>query len=329
MLSVVLVNWNGWSDTIACVQSLLAGEYAPARIIVVDNDSSDGSIEALTSWSEGHLDPLRSNHQHAPPPDVRPRFFRVATADRWDDPELSMAAFDAAAQAASEIPLFIIRAARNGGFGFGCNVGLRLGHWLGSDGHWLLNNDCVVTSQCLVQVATAIHSSPDTLFGTVLRHYHRPDRIQAVGGGWMSRLTGMIKVHTQPSPAPRLNFINGASLILSRRCLESVGHFDESIFMYFEENDYCLRAENKGFRFGLVPVDVYHKLGGSQGGGATAFAWLNVLTNKHYVLKKNLGWGLWTLVFFGMLAARSILPQRGDASRIAARSLLRKLAFGR
>lgn len=46
----IVVNWNGWRDTTACVESLLALDYAPAQILVCDNGSGDGSPEHLRAW---------------------------------------------------------------------------------------------------------------------------------------------------------------------------------------------------------------------------------------------------------------------------------------
>ena len=36
---VVLLNWNGWRDTIACLQSLLQSREVQLRVIVCDNAS--------------------------------------------------------------------------------------------------------------------------------------------------------------------------------------------------------------------------------------------------------------------------------------------------
>ncbi len=44
---VVVVNWNRWDDTAACVASALAGEYSNLRVVVIDNGSTVGSGAVL------------------------------------------------------------------------------------------------------------------------------------------------------------------------------------------------------------------------------------------------------------------------------------------
>src|SRR5438477_3617076 len=48
---IVVLNWNGLTDTLACVESLRELHYAERRVIVVDNGSTDGSVGALRSAS--------------------------------------------------------------------------------------------------------------------------------------------------------------------------------------------------------------------------------------------------------------------------------------
>ncbi len=47
LVFIVLLNWNGWRDTIVCLESLQLLEYSCYRILVVDNASTDGSVELI------------------------------------------------------------------------------------------------------------------------------------------------------------------------------------------------------------------------------------------------------------------------------------------
>ena len=46
---IVVLNWNGQTDTLACLESLQQLHYAERRVVVVDNGSTDGSVDALRS----------------------------------------------------------------------------------------------------------------------------------------------------------------------------------------------------------------------------------------------------------------------------------------
>ena len=47
MVSIILVNYNGYQDTIECIKSLNKMDYAEYKVIVVDNCSTDNSFEVL------------------------------------------------------------------------------------------------------------------------------------------------------------------------------------------------------------------------------------------------------------------------------------------
>ena len=46
-VAVVVLNWNGWKDTVACVESLQNLDYGNFQVLVVDNGSTDGSADHL------------------------------------------------------------------------------------------------------------------------------------------------------------------------------------------------------------------------------------------------------------------------------------------
>lgn len=60
-LYIVIVNWNLKEDTLACVDSLIIAGAQVDHIIVVDNASSDGSVEALRQRFSATLPIIESN----------------------------------------------------------------------------------------------------------------------------------------------------------------------------------------------------------------------------------------------------------------------------
>lgn len=70
MTAIIILNWNGADDTLACLESLTKAEGS-FRAYVVDNGSSDDSVQRIGEWLEGHpafdgrLVPLDKNYGFA------------------------------------------------------------------------------------------------------------------------------------------------------------------------------------------------------------------------------------------------------------------------
>lgn len=52
-VDVVVLNWNGWQDTLDCLASLARLDYPDFRLLVVDNGSSDGSAARISAAMPG------------------------------------------------------------------------------------------------------------------------------------------------------------------------------------------------------------------------------------------------------------------------------------
>jgi GT2 family glycosyltransferase len=50
---IVVLNWNGWQDTIECLESLLKLNYPNFQVVIVDNGSTDESIAKIGAWIAG------------------------------------------------------------------------------------------------------------------------------------------------------------------------------------------------------------------------------------------------------------------------------------
>jgi len=46
-VAIIILNWNGWKDTIECLESVFRNTYPKYQVIVVDNGSTDGSMEKI------------------------------------------------------------------------------------------------------------------------------------------------------------------------------------------------------------------------------------------------------------------------------------------
>ena len=55
-VSIIILNWNGWKDTMECLESLYKINYPNYDIIVIDNDSKDESIEKIKEYCNGKIE---------------------------------------------------------------------------------------------------------------------------------------------------------------------------------------------------------------------------------------------------------------------------------
>lgn len=82
-----------------------------------------------------------------------------------------------------------------------------------------------------------------------------------------------------------VDWVSGASLMLRRKALEETGLLDENFFLYFEDNDLCLRLRQKGWKVYFNPmVEVVH-LGGvvkNEPARAEYYHSLLYFYSKHY-----------------------------------------------
>src|SRR5271156_1373735 len=64
-VACILLNWNGWRDTIECLESVFRLNYPDVQVVVCDNASSDGSLERVKEWARGAISAESAN------PDLR------------------------------------------------------------------------------------------------------------------------------------------------------------------------------------------------------------------------------------------------------------------
>lgn len=248
---IILVNWNGWADTLECLESLRGLSYPDFSIVVCDNGSSDDSLQKISDWA------IRHKISHA----------ELPVSDHADVVPVTPSPL-----------LSVVRIGENRGFAGANNIGLRLGLQRGDvDYFWLLNNDTVVEPGALSSLVARMEQNQCIgLCGSTLLLYHDRQRIQALGGGHYCRWVGLPWHYRRFSSRwrgsvdrdraeARMNYVEGASMLASRRFIETIGLMCEDYFLYFEETDWALRAAGR-FKLGYAPDSVvYHKIGSSIG----------------------------------------------------------------
>lgn len=289
---IVIVNWNGWQDTIECLESVFHLEQSPFRVIVCDNASSDGSIEKIKDWAGGNLQAnsisepqLHKRLQKSPL--VKPvNFIVLDNSQAFSNLDLS------------DTPLVLIRTGDNLGFAGGNNVGLRFAMaQTDLEYAWLLNNDTVVEMGALKALLDRmVDNSRIGICGSTVIYYHEPDKVQAFGGAryfpWagmsmhIGRFSPRLRYLASEQVEPSLDYVMGASMLVSRHYLSEVGLMEESYFLYCEELDWALRGREQ-FELGYAPKSfVYHKSGASIGSGRLLSA--RSLLAEYYLTKNRM-----------------------------------------
>ena len=76
------------------------------------------------------------------------------------------------------------------------------------------------------------------------------------GAARVGLISRVLHKHIVPLPIPaettRVDWLAGASMLMRRQVLEQIGLFDETFFLYFEETDLCLRAQRAGWHTDYV-----------------------------------------------------------------------------
>lgn len=272
LVYIIIVNWNGWRNTVECLESVFRIDYPNFRVIICDNFSKDNSLKYLHAWANGELNFLSYSpdfiKKHTFPPVKKPiNVFEIEQSQLPVSHDILQ----------NNEKLIFIKARKNLGFSGGNNLGLRFALDIGEfDFIWLLNNDTVVTKSTLSEMIIKVNNKPKIgICGSTLLYYDKPNIIQALGGGvynkWLgrTRFIGTFQQYNQSinryNKSQKMSFVSGASMLLRKEAISQAGLFTEIYFLYFEELDYLKKLKDK-FELDYAHHSmVYHKEGESIG----------------------------------------------------------------
>ncbi len=176
----------------------------------------------------------------------------------------------------------VVEAGRNGGYGAGCNLGAAE---VETDAVFFVNPDARLapgTTDALLgeladpRVAAAGPSSIDPMTMHAEAAGREPTLRSTIGHFLLlGRLPGVrrwfpaLQVPAGSLRTPSdVDWVGGAALLVRRQPFDTIGGFDESIFLYMEDVDLCRRLREHGWRIRFVPqLRVTHEMGGSQTDG--------------------------------------------------------------
>jgi GT2 family glycosyltransferase len=233
---VLIVNFNSANDTILCVDSLLAMEFQDFAIVVVDNGSTDHSLDVLNL----ELGKKKDFEFHS---SIRPKYQIIRK-------------------------ITLINAANNGGFAFGNNVFLKnylINH---EQFIWLLNPDTQVHPLCLGNLYSQFITLDKSIVGCTIYNYQYRDVLISYGLNTINKFTATVNEIIKESDISKADYVHGGAMMFKFDDLNTVGWFDESYFLYWEETDWCQRAKQKGYKLSVCKeAIIYDKVGGVIGRG--------------------------------------------------------------
>ena len=264
LVAISILNWNGWQDTLECLESVRRLDYPNFLTVVVDNGSTNGSADKIKAWAEANLGPGQ----------VIADYTRE-TALAGGDPETEQALEGAGSSAR----LVLVRNEDNLGFTGGNNVAIHYGLTRRHPAEFvfLFNNDTIVSQGCLTGlVATTFQAGAGIAEAAICANGQSvpfapwlPARREVV----LERLFGneigpfLVENGFQDISAAR-----GAAVLLSADLLGEIysrgrEFLHERFFMYAEDIGISIRARNLGFRcVRASDAQVWHKGARSSGG---------------------------------------------------------------
>lgn len=173
------------------------------------------------------------------------------------------------------------------------NQGMRLSMQQGDDFVLLLNNDIAFSQTSLLErmVSCAVERNEDLVIPKIL--YHGTRKIWLAGGEFVHWKGTSITIGDKQDDGQIYNreqyfdYAPTCFMLISRKVIASVGYMDEAYFVYYDDNDYVMRAIHKGFRIFYLPdIEVFHKVSFSTGGSESLFSIYYLNRNRIYFIRK-------------------------------------------
>ena len=287
-VAIVILNWNGWQDTIECLESLQRITYPNYQVIVVDNGSTDDSVQRIRAWARTEI----ANHRS------------VILISKGENLGFS---------AGNNIG--IKKALQDG-----CEYVLLLNNDTVVEGSFLTNMvKCAEKHKRVGIIGCKIYYTDEPR-----KIWYAGGRLNVVRPGGKPYGQGQLD-HGQYNREREVSFVIGAVMLVKSQLFEDIGLLDERFFFGIEDYDFCRRALKAGYRLLYTPeAVVWHKVGASREWGIVDF-YRGYKTSIIY-MKKNLPWLVW-LPWFSLYSMHALLisPHRARrAMGIIDRKMYRK-----
>lgn len=288
-VSIIILNWNGWEDTIECLESLYQITYPNYNVIVVDNSSEDDSIERIKEYREGRIK-VESTFFNYDPSNKPIKIIEYTREETETDGGKEREILDLP----SNRKMILIKNDKNYGFAEGNNIGMRYAlKALSSDYILLLNNDTVVDKEFLDELVKVAEDNPNIgILGPKI-YYYNSNKINFAGGVLFRKIgqSFHIGLHAidkgQFDELKEVDFITGCALLVKKEVIEKIGLLNTDYFAYFEDLDWNVKAHKRGYKIMFVPkAKIWHKASSTSGYMSPTYTYFHT-RNRILFVRKN------------------------------------------
>jgi len=271
-VTIIILNWNGWKDTIECIESLYQINYHNYDVIVVDNDSKDESLEMIEEFCKGNIEVKSQFFKFDP--NNKP--IKIIQYTRSESQSAEMGEKDVN-QFNSNQKLIVIKNEKNCGFADGNNIAFKYAlKALIPDYVLLLNNDTVVDKEFLSELVVA--AEKDEKIGivgpkTYYYDYNGQNNIIWSAGGKICWWRELVYLHIglnkqdvgQYDFLTNVDWISGAALMVKVATIDEYPLLNSKYFFGNEDVELCIQTRNKDLKIVYVPTaKLWHKVGVSR-----------------------------------------------------------------
>jgi hypothetical protein len=154
-------------------------------------------------------------------------------------------------------------------------------------------------------------------------------------GTWKQRVLGRPESARDAYPHA-VDTANLSCLLVPVQAFRDVGLLDDAFFVYYDDTDFCRRAQDAGYRILFEPASIVeHRKGATLGGQMSAFGCYYLTRNRPYLVRKHVGRGprYWAFLayFTGTRTARMALWLKSGRRDLVGATLrgMRDYALGR
>lgn len=259
MIGIVILTYNTWDETVQCIESILKIKDCKYQVYVVDNASTQKISTECTKLIDGKL--------------VKYIYVEV-----------------------------------NGGYAKGNNVGIRYALQDGCDAILIANNDIVFTDNIFTPMYSYLSENPNVgIVGPKVILENGMSQQTQLGCKMTVRGKYLNILRKTPFRIFSKNFVNefyididslkkerkvygvsGCCFMVTAKCLEKIGLFDENTFLYEEENIIGCKMDNAGLETMLLPYCIVIHKHSQSTKHAKPFSFACIVESEMYYCRKYL-----------------------------------------